>query len=115
MYRNLSGIAKAVIASQPRKLGHIQEVYSLLNNYAMILDWLGISTHEEHCNSPLSQCYRPHSSIPVTDGTRAKIYEYKDLRDTFTSPKKRFLIAKPVRIRCNFMLRGHRQMSPDDY
>ncbi|WP_301005541.1 MULTISPECIES: hypothetical protein [unclassified Escherichia] len=61
----------------------------MLNNYAMILDWLGISTHEEHCNSPLSQCYRPHSSIPVTDGTRAKIYEYKDLRDTFTSPKKK--------------------------
>ena len=80
--------SQAAIASQPRKLGHIQEVYSLLNNYAMILDWLGVSTHEEHCNSPLSQCYRPHSSIPVTDGTRAKIYEYKDLRDTFTSPKK---------------------------
>ncbi|MEJ9963688.1 phosphoethanolamine transferase [Escherichia albertii] len=74
---------------QPRKLGHIRENYSLLNNYAMILDWLGISTNEPRCNSPLSECYRPATSIPVTDGSRAKVFEYKDLRDTFTSPKKK--------------------------
>ncbi|MBA5614116.1 phosphoethanolamine transferase [Escherichia fergusonii] len=75
--------------SQSRKLGHIRENYSLLNNYAMMLDWLGISTGETRCNSPLSECYRPATSIPVTDGSRAKVFEYKDLRDTFASPKKK--------------------------
>lgn len=78
----------SALASQPRKIGEIDEPYSTGNNYELILTWLGISTGDTLCHSPLSSCYHPQTSIPVTDGGRYKIYEYKDLRENFSSPKR---------------------------
>lgn len=75
----------SALANLKRKTGDVKEPFSTSNNYGLMLSWLGISTGAAHPESPLESDYQPASSFPVIDGGR-HIFEYGELRDTFSSP-----------------------------
>jgi glucan phosphoethanolaminetransferase (alkaline phosphatase superfamily) len=77
----------SALANKPRRLGTVEERYSTAHNYELMLSLMGISTGVSHCESPLEACYKPETSFPVMDGGR-HIFDYDDLRDTFSSPEK---------------------------
>lgn len=80
--------SQPALKSQKRALGWVQEKWPTANNYALMLTWLGITTGVENCSSVLETCYTEPSMFPVMDGGR-HIFDYDQLRDTFSSPDKK--------------------------
>lgn len=80
--------SQPALSSQKRRLGWITDYWSTANNYWLMLNWLGISTGIENCHSVLGTCYQKSTAFPVMDGGR-HIFEYSQLRDTFSSADKK--------------------------
>jgi len=80
--------SQPALSSQKRRLGWIKDYWSTANNYWLMLNWLGISTGIENCHSVLGTCYQKPTALPVMDGGR-HIFEYSQLRDTFSSQDKK--------------------------
>jgi glucan phosphoethanolaminetransferase (alkaline phosphatase superfamily) len=80
--------SQPALSSQKRRLGWITDYWSTANNYWLMLNWLGISTGIENCHSVLGTCYQKSTAFPVMDGGR-HIFEYSQLRDTFSSVDKK--------------------------
>lgn len=80
--------SQPALSSQKRRLGWITDNWSTANNYWLMLNWLGISTGIENCHSVLDTCYQKSTAFPVMDGGR-HIFEYSQLRDTFSSVDKK--------------------------
>lgn len=79
--------SQPALASQKRQLGWVPGFWSTANNYGLMLSWLGISTGIENCSSVLETCYQEPTLLPVMDGGR-HIFDYDQLRETFSSPDK---------------------------
>ncbi|UQC69381.1 hypothetical protein C0560_00695 [Lelliottia sp. AC1] len=80
--------SQPALSSQQRQLGWVPGYWSTANNYWLMLSWLGISTGAENCRSVLETCYQESTLLPVMDGGR-HIFDYDQLRDTFSSPDKK--------------------------
>jgi len=79
--------SQKALDSQKRKLGWVQENWPTTHNYELMLSWLGISTGIENCQSLLETCYQGSTLLSVMDGGR-HIFDYDQLRDTFSSPAR---------------------------
>ncbi|MDK9364351.1 phosphoethanolamine transferase [Lelliottia wanjuensis] len=79
--------SQPALSAQKRQLGWVPGFWPTANNYWLMLSWLGISTGNENCSSVLETCYQEPTLLPVMDGGR-HIFDYDQLRETFSSPGK---------------------------
>ncbi|EGQ5295439.1 phosphoethanolamine transferase [Enterobacter cloacae] len=79
--------SQQALNAQKRAVGWVHEPWPTASNYELMLTWLGITTGVDHCSSVLEVCYQSPILIPVIDGGR-HIYDYDQLRDTFSSPDR---------------------------
>ncbi|WP_395306669.1 sulfatase-like hydrolase/transferase [Enterobacter sichuanensis] len=79
--------SQQALNAQKRAVGWVHELWPTASNYELMLTWLGITTGVDQCSSVLEACYQAPTLIPVIDGGR-HIYDYDQLRDTFSSPDR---------------------------
>lgn len=79
--------SQQALNAQKRAVGWVHEQWPTASNYELMLTWLGITTGVDQCSSMLEACYQAPTLIPVIDGGR-HIYDYDQLRDTFSSPDR---------------------------